>query len=165
MRTVRYIKLTCNVHSRGLYSLDPNTSIRSKLQAEQSTLDRIQRRQLKWYEHLLRMEDSRWPNKIYQWRLYIGRRRGRPQQSWKNQVMDLKRIRNIEEVIAENRHLLAFRNFGMDTSLEWKIVVGKRRFASWHHTVGGEEEERSNHGKPSDGLHEKQKHGRRYGRK
>ena len=29
------------------------------MQAEQSILDRIQRRQLKWREHLLRMEDSR----------------------------------------------------------------------------------------------------------
>ena len=27
----------------------------------------IQRRQLKWYGHLLKMEDSRWPKDIYQW--------------------------------------------------------------------------------------------------
>ena len=31
----------------------PNTAIRNKMQAEQSILDRIQRRQLKWYGHLL----------------------------------------------------------------------------------------------------------------
>ena len=36
------------------------------MQAEQSILDRIQRRKLKWYGHLLRMEDSHWPKKIYQ---------------------------------------------------------------------------------------------------
>jgi hypothetical protein len=30
-------------------------------------LERIQRIQLKWYGNLLRMEDSRWPKKIYQW--------------------------------------------------------------------------------------------------
>jgi hypothetical protein len=34
----------------------------------------------------------------------------------------------------------------MDTSLEWKIVVGKRRFTSEYRTVGGEEEDRNNHG-------------------
>ena len=34
------------------------------MQAQQSNLNRIQRRQLKWYGHLLRMEDSRWPKKI-----------------------------------------------------------------------------------------------------
>ena len=33
------------------------------------------------------------------------------------------------------------------TSLEWKIVVGQRRFTSGHRTVGGEEENRSNHGR------------------
>ena len=33
----------------------------------------------------------------------------------------------------------------MDT-LEWKIVVGQRRFTSGHRTVGGEEEDRKNHG-------------------
>ena len=35
-----------------------NASIRSKLQAEHSIIDGIQRRQLEWYEQLLRMEDS-----------------------------------------------------------------------------------------------------------
>ena len=45
----------------------PNATIRSKMQAEKSVLDRIQRRQLKWYGHLLRMDDSVGPKKIYQW--------------------------------------------------------------------------------------------------
>jgi hypothetical protein len=34
----------------------------------------------------------------------------------------------------------------MNTSLEWKIVVGQRTFTSGHRTVGGEEEDRNNHG-------------------
>ena len=54
------------------------------MQAEQSILDRIQRRQLKWY--------------------------------------------------------------GIYTFLEWKIVVGRRRFTSGHRTVGEEEEDRNYHG-------------------
>ena len=66
------------------------------MQAEHSILDRIQRRQLELYGHLLRMEDSRWPKKIYQWR-----RRGRLQQSWKNQVTDFMRSRNIEKDMAD----------------------------------------------------------------
>ena len=82
----------------------PNTTIRSKMQAEQSTLDRIQRRQLKSYGHFLRMEESRWSKKIYQWTPHW-RRRGRPQQSWRNQVKELMRSRNMEEDMAENRHL------------------------------------------------------------
>ena len=37
------------------------SNIRSKMQAEQTILDRIQRRKFKWYGHLLRREDSCWP--------------------------------------------------------------------------------------------------------
>ena len=35
------------------------------MQAEQSFLDRIKRKQLKWYGHLVRMEDSPWSKKTY----------------------------------------------------------------------------------------------------
>ena len=83
----------------------PNTAIRNKMQAEQSILDRIQRRQLKWYGHLLRMEDSRWPKKIYQWTEHGRRRRGRPQLSWWNQVTDFMKSRDMEEDMAEDRYL------------------------------------------------------------
>jgi hypothetical protein len=69
--------------------------------AEQSILDRIQGRQLKWYEHLFIMEDSRWPKKIYQWTPHGRKGRGRPQQSWKNQVTDFMRSRNFEEDMVE----------------------------------------------------------------
>ena len=34
----------------------------------------------------------------------------------------------------------------MDTFLEWKIVVGRRRFTTGHRTVGEEEEDRNYHG-------------------
>ena len=40
----------------------------------------------------------------------------------------------------------------------------RRKFTSGHRTVGGEQEDRSNHGR-SDVLHEKQKHERRNGRR
>ena len=83
----------------------PNTTISSKMQAEQLILDGIQRKQLKWYGHLLRMEDYRWAKKIYQWTLHGRRRRGRLQQSWRNQVTDFMRSRDMEENMAENRHL------------------------------------------------------------
>ena len=69
------------------------------MQAEQSILDRIQR-QLKWYGHLLRIEDGRWP-KIYQWTPHVRRRRERQQQSRKYQLTDSMRSRNMEE----DRHI------------------------------------------------------------
>ena len=55
------------------------------MQAYQFILDRIQERQQKWYRHLPRMDDSCWPKKIWQL-IPQDRRRGRPQQSGKNQV-------------------------------------------------------------------------------
>ena len=63
------------------------------MQAEKSVLDNS-KKSIEWYGHLLRVEDSRWPKKIYQWTLH-GRRRGRWQQSWKNQVINFMRGRNI----------------------------------------------------------------------
>ena len=54
------------------------------------------------------MEDSRWPKKIYQWTPHSRRRRGRLQQSWKNQVMDFMRSRNLEEDMTVDRYLMAF---------------------------------------------------------
>ena len=53
----------------------------------------------------------------------------------------------------------------MDISLEWNIVVVRRKFTSEYRMVGEEEKDRNHHGGTRDGLHEKQKHGRRYGRR
>ena len=78
------------------------------MQAEQPIIDRVQRRQLKCYGHLLRMEDGRWPKKIYQWTPHGRRRKGRPQQSWKNQVTDFMRSRGMKEDMAEDRRLWRF---------------------------------------------------------
>ena len=41
----------------------------------------IQRRQMKWYIYLFRIEESLWPRKIYHWTPHGRSRRGRPQQS------------------------------------------------------------------------------------
>jgi hypothetical protein len=73
--------------------------------SEQSISDRIQRRQFKWYGHHLRLEDSRWPKKIYLWTLHGRRKRERPQKSCKNQGTDFMRNRNLEEDMTEDRHL------------------------------------------------------------
>ena len=66
------------------------------MQAEKSVLDNS-KKSIEWYGHLLRVEDSRWPKKIYQWTPHGRRRSGRPQQTWKNQVTVFMRSRNMEE--------------------------------------------------------------------
>ena len=88
------------------YKKIPKAVIRSKMHAEHSILDGIQRRQLKWYGQLFRMEGSRRLKKIYQWTPHGMRRRERLQQSWKKQVTNFMRSKNM----AKDRHSLAFRN-------------------------------------------------------
>ena len=78
--------------------------------------NRARRRQLKWYGRLLRMEDSLKLKMIYQCSPHGRRRRGRPQQTRKNQVTDFLRSRNME-VMAEDRHLW---RLGMDI---WLLAV------------------------------------------
>ena len=73
----------------------------SKMQVEQSILSRIQRRKLKWYGRLHRMRHSGWPKKIYRWTPRGRKRRVRPQHSWKNQVTDFMRSRNMEKDMSE----------------------------------------------------------------
>ena len=41
---------------------------------------------------------------IDQWTTHGRRRRGRPQQAWKNQVTDFIRSRNLEEDMTDDRH-------------------------------------------------------------
>ena len=71
------------------------------MKAKHSILDRIQRRQLKWHGHLLKMDDIRW-QKIYRWTPHGRRRKGRQQQSLKTQVTDFMRSRNVKEDLAED---------------------------------------------------------------
>ena len=62
-----------------------------------------------WNSGLLRMKISRWPRKICQWTSHGRRRRGRPQQSWRNQVTDFMRSRNLEEDMADDRRIWRLR--------------------------------------------------------
>ena len=97
-----------------------SSTIRTKCKQNNqlSVLDIIQRRQQQWCGHLLRMNDSRWAMEIYQWTSHDSKRRERPQQSWKNQVMDFMRSRNIEKGMVQHRLL-------------WRLGMDRRLFALW----------------------------------
>ena len=47
-------------------------------------LERMENNMLKWYGHVVRMEDSRWPKIIMYWAL--GGRRGRPEVKWGKEI-------------------------------------------------------------------------------
>ena len=67
------------------------------MQVDKSILVRFQKRQMKWYEHLIKTDDSRCLKKIYQRTLHARSRRRRPQKSGKSQEMDFMRNINTED--------------------------------------------------------------------
>ena len=69
------------------------------------------------------MEGSHWPKKIYQWTPHSRRRRGRPQQSWKNQVMDFLRSQNQEDDVAKDRYVWRLGVNGQLLAVEILIII------------------------------------------
>jgi hypothetical protein len=45
----------------------PNGEIRRLVQAEETILDRIEARKLRWFGHVMRMPEERWPAIIHSW--------------------------------------------------------------------------------------------------
>jgi hypothetical protein len=58
-----------------------NQEIRTRMNAEESIIDRIKNKGLSWFGHVLRMEEERWPKQLYQWKPPGKRKRGRPKKS------------------------------------------------------------------------------------
>jgi hypothetical protein len=75
----------------------PNEEIRRIMQAEETVLDRIEARKLRWFRHVMRMPEERWPAIIYSWIPPGRRKRGRPRQSWLKDIMEAMKKRGIRE--------------------------------------------------------------------
>jgi hypothetical protein len=45
-----------------------NEEIRRRMAAEESAIERKQKRGLNWSGHVLRMGDERWPQQMYKWK-------------------------------------------------------------------------------------------------
>jgi len=75
----------------------PNEEIKRRMKVEKQIDVDIEERRLKWMGHLGRMDDHRWPRKIWKWQPNERRRRGRPREEWAKQVrVDMER-RGLEE--------------------------------------------------------------------
>ena len=59
-----------------------NEQIRREMSAEETVIERIEKKSLKWFGHLLRMEETRWAMRIFQWTPPGKQKRGRPHRSW-----------------------------------------------------------------------------------
>jgi hypothetical protein len=66
----------------------PNEEIRRIMQTEETVLDRIEAIKLRWFGHVMRMPEERWPAIIHS-RIPPGRRkRGRPMRSWRDCITE-----------------------------------------------------------------------------
>ena len=66
-----------------------NIIIKQKMNVTRSLLDDINTKQLKWYEHVQRMEEGRLPKQAMKWNPPGRRKRGRPKLSWAEGIRGL----------------------------------------------------------------------------
>jgi hypothetical protein len=81
-----------------------------------SAIERIQKRGLNWFGHLLRMGDERWPQQMYKWRPQGKRTRGSPKKSWLEGIVTVMKNRGLTFEDARDRQL-------------WKMGTGRRHCA------------------------------------
>lgn len=91
-----------------------NEDIRNRMAATETLTQRIEKRSLRWFGHLLRMEDSRWPKRMWQWTPLGRNKRGRPRRSWNEGVRAAMRERNMDEQQAYDREA-------------WRLGMGRRQ--------------------------------------
>lgn len=75
----------------------PNAAIRDKVGCQKNILHLIGTKRLKWYGHLMRMDENRWPKKIYNYMPPERRKRGRPKKKWTEDVEESMAARGLRE--------------------------------------------------------------------
>jgi hypothetical protein len=66
----------------------PNEEIRRIMLAEETVLDRIEARKLRWFGHVKRMPEERWPAIIHSWIPPGRRKRGQPRRPWRDGITE-----------------------------------------------------------------------------
>ena len=92
-----------------------NDYIRQELGVE-SILKIIEKGQLRWFGHMKRMEENRYPRKYYEFRPQGKRRRGRLRMRWRDNIKTAlkKRYEDLDDI--EERH-------EFDDRQTWKSIV------------------------------------------
>jgi hypothetical protein len=96
----------------------PDEEIRRIMQAEETVLDRTEARNLRWFGHVMRMPEERWPAIIHSWIPPGRRKRGRRRRSWRDGVTEAMKERGMREEDAQDR-----------IGLLWRRGLGRRRTA------------------------------------
>jgi hypothetical protein len=86
------------------------------MQAEETVLDRTEARKLRWFGHLMRMPEDRWPAIIHSCIPPERRKRGRPRRSWWNGIKEAMKKRGMTEDDAQDR-------------IPWRRRLGRQRTA------------------------------------
>jgi hypothetical protein len=73
LQAVEMEYLRCSARKSKLERV-PNEEYRRIMQAEETVLDRIESRKLRWFRHVMRMPEERWPAIIHSW-IPLGRRK------------------------------------------------------------------------------------------
>lgn len=102
--------------SCGLTKLDKvrNEEIRRRAEVDIDVTETIEVKQLAWYGHLNRMQEERWPKKLWKWQPPVRRKRGRPKARWKEAI----------EAAMESRGLT---NEDTLDRCQWRLGCGRRR--------------------------------------
>lgn len=74
-----------------------NSTIRQTMGIEKTIIDAIETKQLSWYGHLERMDEDRWPKRVWKWIPPERRKRGRPPRSWYQDIHDAMAARDLQE--------------------------------------------------------------------
>jgi len=91
-----------------------NDRIREIMKVDGNILDTVERKQLTWYGHLQRMNEARWPIKIFKWIPPEKRKRGRPPRRWKRDIEEAMNARGLKDGDWQDRQ-------------GWKLRSEKRR--------------------------------------
>lgn len=91
-----------------------NEEIRLRMGIEGTIINDIESKQLVWYGHVRRMDETRLPKKVMEWVPSARRKRGRPRKTWKEGVSKAMSARDLREGQWEDRR-------------SWKLGVGQRR--------------------------------------
>lgn len=80
-----------------------NDEIRRRMKTTTTVIDRIKIRGLRWFGHLMRMNDNRWPKRVFCWMPPGRRKRGRPRRSWNEGIRKEMDRRQLNEEMTQDR--------------------------------------------------------------
>jgi hypothetical protein len=83
-----------------------NETIRTKIRMKKGILQEIEEEKLRWYGHVVRMEDSRIARQVAELKPQGNRRRGEPVNTWKGGFKDSLQRGNFKDEECFDRQLL-----------------------------------------------------------